>query len=94
VAKRNGGEVVADVCLPAKYASDYINVTQAPAQIVYDPQDPDHWFNYQGRVRSVKGPKNNKEPDYNGPFTKQCHPLWVGVKHSYYDEEKAMSGIC
>lgn len=75
---------------PVRYASDYINVTQRPRHLVYDPEamEGDKWFDNASRVRTVVGPKNNKEPKFNNTFMQPIPPTKGRLHHSHFDAAK------
>jgi hypothetical protein len=58
---------------PVKMASDYINVTQRPRNLIISDKDPegDKWFDNNARVKTVIGPKSDKEPLTENTFVEK-----------------------
>lgn len=71
-----------------RYASDYINVSQRPRHLLLDRKDSegDHWINFKGRVASVKGPPDGKEPIFGNTYTQD--PEWNKAYFNQGEEEE------
>lgn len=82
---------------PRKHASDFINVSQKPKQLVLDNKMPllnekgeasDDWFNNHGRVRTTIGPRHQKDVVLDNTWLRSIPPTIGRVHHSYWDKKK------